>query len=331
MAQLYSDNLILPWAQEREERNRFILVLCLVLVIFLPLALVIPMIDVPEPDRKALESIPPQLAKLLIEKQEVEQKVIEVPEPPKVEEEPVPEEKPEEIPEPEPEPEPEKQEPPKPEPPKPEIKKPQTVEQAREVAQQSGLLALQDDLADMRDTLDVGALNLQNKSLQAKTISARIPEGSSSAVSASAVSRTSGGIDTSSMQVAAETVVLSNKKDVTLEARKEEVEQIVAKAKPKALGQRSIEEIRRVFDRNQSKLYSIYNRALRKNPSLQGQLLLELVIEPSGAVSACRVVSSELGDTALERKISARVKLFNFGEKRLGQTVIKFPIDFLPT
>ena len=59
-------------------------------------------------------------------------------------------------------------------------------------------------------------------------------------------------------------------------------------AKPSAAGKRknsktasrSIEEIQVVFDRNKSAIYSLYNRALRKDPTLQGKLVLSLTIAP---------------------------------------------------
>ena len=45
-------------------------------------------------------------------------------------------------------------------------------------------------------------------------------------------------------------------------------------------------------------------------------MVLEFTVAPSGEVTACRVVSSELDDPELERKIVARVKLIRFAAKR---------------
>jgi hypothetical protein len=69
---------------------------------------------------------------------------------------------------------------------------------------------------------------------------------------------------------------------------------------------RSIEEIKLVFERNKGAIYAIYNRALRDEPSLQGKVVLELKIAPSGEVVDLRVVSSELHASELERKLLAR-------------------------
>jgi TonB family protein len=85
-----------------------------------------------------------------------------------------------------------------------------------------------------------------------------------------------------------------------------------------------------IFDRNKGSIYSVYNRALRKDPALQGKVVLKLTIAPSGKVTHCSVVSSELGDTALGTKITSRVKRFDFGAKEVAEVTITYPIDFLP-
>ena len=78
---------------------------------------------------------------------------------------------------------------------------------------------------------------------------------------------------------------------------------------------RSQEEIELEFDRNKGAIYALYSRALRDRPELQGKMVLEFTIAPSGDVTACRVVSSELNDPELERKIVARVKLIRFAAR----------------
>ena len=94
---------------------------------------------------------------------------------------------------------------------------------------------------------------------------------------------------------------------------------------------RTDEEIQIVFDKYKSALYRIYNRELRKNPTLQGKMVLRLTIEPDGKVSACTVDSSDMDSTSLDKKIAARVKKFNFGVKEdVPSITILYPIDFLP-
>jgi periplasmic protein TonB len=93
---------------------------------------------------------------------------------------------------------------------------------------------------------------------------------------------------------------------------------------------RSAEEIAMVFDRNKGAIYALYERALRMNPMLQGKLVLEFTISPSGEVTRCRVVSSDLHDPALEREIVARVMLFRFEPEKVDPTIATKPIDFFP-
>jgi len=94
---------------------------------------------------------------------------------------------------------------------------------------------------------------------------------------------------------------------------------------------RSIEEIKLVFERNKGAIYALYNRALRDDPALQGKVVLELKIAPSGAVESCRLLSSELKADALEHKLLARVRQFDFGAKDVATMVVSWPVDFLPS
>lgn len=94
---------------------------------------------------------------------------------------------------------------------------------------------------------------------------------------------------------------------------------------------RTDEEIQIVFDRYKATLYRIYNRKLREDPTLRGKLLLQLIIEPDGMVSMCKAESTDLASPELVAQIVARVKRFNFGAKEgVPPTTILYPIDFLP-
>ena len=94
---------------------------------------------------------------------------------------------------------------------------------------------------------------------------------------------------------------------------------------------RSIEEIKLVFERNKGAIYALYNRALREDPSLQGKVVVELKIAPSGEVVDVKVLSSELKASELERKLLARIKQFDFGTKDVDVMVVSWPVDFLPS
>ena len=94
---------------------------------------------------------------------------------------------------------------------------------------------------------------------------------------------------------------------------------------------RSIEEIKLVFERNKGAIYAIYNRALREEPGLQGKVVLELKIAPSGQVLECRIVSTELKAAELEAKLLARIRQFDFGAKDVDEMIVTWPVDFLPS
>jgi TonB family protein len=93
---------------------------------------------------------------------------------------------------------------------------------------------------------------------------------------------------------------------------------------------RSLEDIKIVLERSKGSLYSIYNRALRDDASLQGKVVVELKIAPTGEVTGCRVLSSELKTPELEAKILARIRTLDFGAKDVAEMVTTWPLDFLP-
>lgn len=94
---------------------------------------------------------------------------------------------------------------------------------------------------------------------------------------------------------------------------------------------RTDEEIQIVFDRYKAALYRLYNRELRKDPTLRGQLILRLTIEPDGSVSLCQLHKSDMDAAALADQVVNRVLTFDFGAKQdiVAMTII-YPIDFLP-
>ena len=105
--------------------------------------------------------------------------------------------------------------------------------------------------------------------------------------------------------------------------------------RPKARGgpgpARTDEEIQIVFDRYKSSFYRLYNRELRNNPALKGQMVLRLTIEPDGSVSMCALQSSDMNSPDLAAQVVSRVRSMNFGAKEGVQAVtIAYPIDFLP-
>jgi len=95
---------------------------------------------------------------------------------------------------------------------------------------------------------------------------------------------------------------------------------------------RTDEEIQIVFDRYKAALYRLYNRELRKDPTLRGQIVIKLTIEPDGSVSLCQLHSSDMGAPMLADQVVERVLTFDFGAKEdIVAMTILYPIDFLPT
>jgi TonB family protein len=93
---------------------------------------------------------------------------------------------------------------------------------------------------------------------------------------------------------------------------------------------RSREEVERVFDTNKGRIFTLYNKALRENPALQGKVVLKLTIKPDGHVESCEVVSSELNDPELMKGLVQRVLLFQFEPRDVETITTTKPIDFFP-
>jgi hypothetical protein len=93
---------------------------------------------------------------------------------------------------------------------------------------------------------------------------------------------------------------------------------------------RTDEEIQIVFDRYKAALYRLYNRELRNDPSLRGQMVLRLTIEPNGTVSMLELQSSDMNAPALAAQVLERVRAFDFGAKDVAPITFVYPIDFLP-
>jgi hypothetical protein len=104
--------------------------------------------------------------------------------------------------------------------------------------------------------------------------------------------------------------------------------------RPKSRGgpgpSRTDEEIQIVFDRYKASFYRLYNRELRNTPTLQGQMVLRLTIEPDGSVSMCALQSSDMDAPDLAAQVVSRVRTMNFGAKDVLAVTISYPIDFLP-
>jgi TonB family protein len=330
---IYSHSLTLPWSISAEDEQRFRRILTIAMLMTIALGIAIPLAPV---FKKPVEEIvvPPRVAKLLFEKRTEPKKPKPKPiEKKKPEPKPVEKKKPEPVPEPivKKKPIPKK----RPKPPPKVVKKPvpkkpvvNTTELARKKAKTTGLLAMSDSLADLRDQSSVnklrGAKRLNNGGATAKQ--------TSRSLITSKIAGASGGINTAKLSRSTGSTQLSSRTATEVSSP---VTPVATKKKAKGKGSnlqasRSIEEIQIVFDKNKSTIYNLYYRELRKDPSLQGKLVLRLTIAPSGRVTGIELVSSELSLPSLEQKLLQRVKMFSFGAKSVDTITITYPIDFLP-
>jgi periplasmic protein TonB len=293
----------LPWEDDPESNERFRKILKWLLGILIVLGILFPLL--PTPKHTIAEEVPERLARVMTQ----------TPKPPPPPPPPAP--KPQEIPKIEP---------------KLAMVKPPPVnehERAHEKAQKQ-LNQVKDELADLRDVMDMTPLETKNLSgavgadshAERSLITSKVGVGSGGITSANA----SRGFGTGAGSLTGHdaTAVTSGIVRSGLNNRAPATSGGGGKAA------RSREEIELVFDKNKGRIYSLYARALRDNAELQGKVVLEFTIAPSGEVTMCRVVSSELKDPDLERKIIALVRMFRFDPKDVDSITTTKPIDFFP-
>lgn len=284
------------------------------------IGLLLPMVDLPIPLREKLTEVPERVAKLIRE--------VRTPPPPvEVQEQKVPDE----IPEPEPvlaEEQPPDELPEVTDSPVvADVPKPDTREQVKS----KGILAFRDSFAERASSGPTALLGSQASVRTAGQDAIGRPErsmvttsasGSSGGINLADISRGIGGDGGHEIGGVAVTRVASS------------IGGGEGPDRPLSGGQsagRTDEEIQIVFDRYKAALYRLYNRELRKDPTLRGQLVLRLTIEPDGSVSFCQLQSSDMQAPLLAEQVVDRVRGFDFGAKDdiVAMTII-YPIDFLP-
>jgi len=202
------------------------------------------------------------------------------------------------------------------------------IKKARKKAEASGLLALNNELADLMDTSIVTSM-VSGRTTNIKTKESLINKD----ILNKGTGVGSGGIKIKSKRLLRGKTKLSNKELTNFRSSllaKNTVKRPIRSKASKA-SVRLEEQVAITFDQNKSKLYALYNRARRKNPSLKGKLILEITISSSGIVSDVQIIVSELNDSTLEQRIISRVKQFNFGASGKDKITVTFPIEFIPS
>jgi protein TonB len=300
----------LPWTVSYEEDRRFRLILLQVLLVCLVVGVVTPYIRIPLADFIFEEEVPPRRVRLL-----TEQPLPEPPPPPPVIVPDIPEV-------------------PVVVPPAPEMAAVQApvapVITPRAKAASSGVLAMSDALSELRSAMPRTGTT-SGRTDRSERVPRRAPQPS---VLTANVTRGSKGIDGG---VAHESVLgvsgLPDKQDGARGFSSGEVALPVTGrvASPSQVAVRSEEEIQEVLDRNKGAMYTLYNRELRRAPSLQGKLVISITIASDGRVTRCTIVSSELDSASLEQQLVKLVKGIRFGDKPGVATVTtKIPVEFFP-
>lgn len=311
---------IMPWAREAEEDERFRRSLVTSVAASLAIMFLISLVTLPIIERTTVNELPERVAKLVREER--------LPPPPVEVQEPVQPE--EEIPEPEPELAEEVPEQELPE----SVEEPSVAEAApeevKEQVRSKGILAFRDSFAKRASLAPGAQLGSQARVSNAGTDAVGRPErsmvtttapGSSGGINLSNISRNVGGggegIGGVEVTRVASSIGTGDGPDRPLSGG--------------ASAGRTDEEIQIVFDRYKAALYRLYNRALRRDPTLRGQMVLRLTIEPDGSVSVCELQSTDMTAPELAQQVVDRVRTFDFGAKEdiVAMTII-YPIDFLP-
>ncbi|HEX7238603.1 MAG TPA: AgmX/PglI C-terminal domain-containing protein [Gammaproteobacteria bacterium] len=313
----------MPWSRLGEDDQRFAKSLRTTLLVAVLAGLIVPLVPMPQPEPEEAIELPERVVRFI----ELEHRV---PLPPA----PVPEEKKPEEPKPEPEqvadqkaaePAPVEAPAPKPEP------------APRERAEAAGILAFRESLATIAERRPAAQLGSAARVSNAGAGDNRMPTrslvtslapGSSGGINLASISRQVGGDGGGGGNLAG------------VEAGRVE-STIGGGTGPGGAGAgerawaggaagRTDEEIQIVFDRYKASLYRLYNRELRNNPTLRGQMVLRLTIEPNGSVSFLELQSTDMNAPALVQQVLDRVRVFDFGAKDVAAITIVYPIDFLP-
>lgn len=314
--------IVMPWSRGRAEDKRLRRSLALSMLVSILLALLAGLVELPIPEFAELSKVPERVAQLIRQERQV-------PPPQPVVEELVLEEEPTEIDPEEPLVADEQQ--PEEVIPEPAVSEEERRQAAREQIASKGILAFRDSFssrAQIRPSAQLGSdARIGNAGEVAVGRSERsmvttLQPGSSGGINLASLSRDVGGGGGGEFAGVVLTRVASSiggggGSDRPMSGR--------------PLAGRTDEEIQIVFDRYKAALYRLYNRELRKDPTLRGQLVLRLTIEPDGSVSLCELQSSDMDAPSLAQQIVARVRSFDFGAKKdiVAMTII-YPIDFLP-
>jgi len=87
---------------------------------------------------------------------------------------------------------------------------------------------------------------------------------------------------------------------------------------------------KKVVDENAGQLKYIYNKRLRSGARLEGKIEMEIKINPAGAVTAARIMRSNVGDPQFEKDVLDCVQKWSFAPvpDSLGTLTVNYPFEF---
>lgn len=88
--------------------------------------------------------------------------------------------------------------------------------------------------------------------------------------------------------------------------------------------------VRAVFAQHQAAFQRCYERALKRDSSLQGKITLSVVIGSSGKVSKANVTGVTLQDSEMNRCMEGQVRAMNFAKPQGGAVRVNMPMSFQP-
>jgi len=91
---------------------------------------------------------------------------------------------------------------------------------------------------------------------------------------------------------------------------------------------RSSAVIARIVNQRKGGIEYVYEKYLKTNPNLEGKIVVRFNIAASGDVTACSVVSSTLGNAAVEREVCDRIVTWRFPPIEEGYVTVVYPFVF---
>lgn len=191
-------------------------------------------------------------------------------------------------------------------------------------------MAMKNDIQDLQSMFDLSSLS-SKKPLRNSQTKAKAAKRSS--VLSTKAQKSSGGIDTSKLSRTTGNTGLAGRTSskVSSNLGSGTTRTNIPRRTASGKNARTLEELTLVFDKYKGALQNIYQRALRKDPTLEGKIVFELTISPAGKVTKCTIVSSELNLKSLERRLISRVKSFRFAAKDVATITVTMPVDLLPS